>query len=157
MAETNPAAKDTPKREIHLNADRLKLAEHTQRHFSVTVEQGVTKEDILNPHFWTHVSAKMQPYDIVTVRTDDGAWWAQVLVLTAARTYAKTAMINFVALTSGDVSMSEDFRLEGHKVTWRGPQNKWTVVREKDGAVVKEKIESRNEGAKWLEEFVNMA
>ena len=51
-------------RQLDASANRMGLVEHEQLQYVVTVEQGTTRKDILNPLFWAHVAAKLKPYTI---------------------------------------------------------------------------------------------
>lgn len=155
MAESTTEAKqETKKRDNQLAVDRCKLEEHTTTRHSVTVEQGTLIEDLDRPDFWAHVGSKFRPFDIITVRTDDGVWWAEALVLTAARAYAKVKVLRHEKLTTGDVEQTQEFILEGHTVKWRGDHLKYSVIRIKDGAVVRDKMETFTAAQVWLTDFV---
>jgi hypothetical protein len=143
------------KRDNQLAADRLKLKEHTTVEHTVTVEVGTVVEDLLRPEFWAHVAAGLRPYSEITVRTDDGAWWARVLVMTVSRAFARVKILQHVPLLTSDVDQTQDFQMEGHTIKWRGEHLQWAVVRLKDGSVVRENLESKKAARMWLEDYVS--
>jgi hypothetical protein len=82
-----------------LNMNRMKSGEYVRNIWVVTVESGVTKEDLTDVSFWAHVARSFKPYDHIEVRTDDGAYYAEFLVLSCDRTWAKVHEIRYVEFT----------------------------------------------------------
>ena len=135
---------------------RVKLAESARNYWVVTVEQGTTREEILKPEFWALVGKTFRPYDRIELRADDGTFFAEYLVLSADRAWAKVEELRWVALGTKDVSLTQaagaDLRAR-YKVEWRGPHLKHCVER-KDGANVerlKEGFSDKAEATVWLE------
>jgi hypothetical protein len=135
---------------------RVKLAEAARNHWVVTVEQGTSKEDLRRPEFWSLVAKTFRPYDRIEARGDDGSFFAEYLVLSADRAWAKVHELRFEALGTQDVSLTEAQATEQrqrYKVEWRGPHLKHCVERS-DGTKVErlmEKFESKAEATIWLE------
>lgn len=144
----------TKVRENQLTVVRLKLQEHRILKYQAVCEAGTLEEDLLRQEFWAHVASQLKPYTEITAHTDDGTWWARLLVLSAGRTWAKVKMLEFVPLTTSDVDQSEFF-LEGHTIKYRGDHNKFAVVRIKDGAIVQEKFDSFTTAQAWLKEYLD--
>lgn len=139
---------------------RVKLAESARNHWVVTVEQGTTVEDLRRPEFWSLVSKTFRPYDRIEVRSDDGTYFAEYIVLSADRAWAKVHELRVEMLGTQDVSltaaqMSEQLRR--YKVEWRGPHLKFCVER-KDGEKVErlmEKFDDKADASAWLENHLN--
>lgn len=138
---------------------RCKPAEVARNWWVVTVEQGVTREDLRRPEFWALVAAKFKPYDRVEARCDDGTYFAEYIVLSADRAWAKMHELRFEALGTQDVSLTEanaaDIR-KRYEIKWRGPHLKHCVER-KDGSAVerlKEGCQDQAEASQWLEEHL---
>ena len=135
---------------------RVKLAESARNHWVVTVEQGTTREEILKPEFWALVGKTFRPYDRVEVRSDDGTFFSEYLVLSADRAWAKVHELRWVPLGTSDVSLTLAAQAEHRqrfKVEWRGPHLKHCVER-KDGANVerlKDGFADKAEAQAWLE------
>ena len=148
MAEKETARKVMP--------GRVKSAEIARNFWVATVEQGVTREDLKRPEFWALVGKNFKPYDRLEVRADDGTFFAEYVVLSADRAWAKVQELSFHMLGTQDVSLTEAQAKEHRarfSVEWRGPHLKHCVER-KDGSKVerlKEGISDKAEASQWLE------
>jgi hypothetical protein len=128
---------------------RHKLAEHDFVQHSVTVEAGHTIDDVLKPEYFAHVAAKFKPYDEISVRTDDGTWYAKLLVTEVGRSWLRTFLLEDYKLTTSDVAQSQANAVE---VIWRGPHLKHSVVRKSDRGVLKDGFATKGEAAAWAAE-----
>lgn len=128
----------------------------------------------MNPAFWANVAPSIKPYDRMEVRCDDGAFFAELLVLHSDRTFAKVRMLTFLDLqakpeaagdsktkgkdkkdkTTTDEPVGE---MDKYEYKFRGPQCKHSIIRKSDNAVMVEKLESKEAAIQWLTEFVNKA
>ena len=129
---------------------RFQLKEQGNRDWIATVEQGTGKEDLLEPSFWSHVSAQLTPYDKIEVRWDDGIGYAELLVTGCDRAYAKVHLLRYESLTSTDVSQTQ---FSKHEIKWRGPVRKWSVIRLSDETSIREELQSRDEAEIWLKDY----
>lgn len=129
---------------------RVKLAEHERQNWVANIPEGVTVDDVKDPAFWSFVSARMRPYDRIEMRSEDGTWVAEALVLSCDRTWAKIHVLQTYQLTTQDASMTECVK---HEVRYRGPHRKWSVVRLTDQTPVRDSFETRIEAFKWMNEF----
>jgi hypothetical protein len=141
------------KKQLH-DPKRIQLSEHATRRFTVTVEQGTTLEDVLDPAFFAHFASQLGVYDEITVRTDDGVWFAKLLVCSCGRTWAKTVPFLSLQLTSADVDMTKAEEYDGFEVKHRGPACKWSVIRKADNKVLVETLGSKAEANTWLAQHV---
>ena len=145
-----------------IDADRFQQAEMVRETWAITVEQGTSRSDILNPGFWSHVAYKLRPYARIEVRCDDGSIFADLIVLNAERTWARVHVMSWHDLTTRDVSLSQVDEKEhdsaskipapAHQVEWKGPHKKWSVIRVADSAYVHEGDASRQDAELWLRE-----
>jgi len=140
---------DEKKREVKLVHTRMKEAQFLRNVWVVTVEQGVTRKDVLEPQFWSHVSFQFRPYDRIEVRCDDGTFFSEYLILACERTYAKVKELSYTSLTSTDVAMTESEVAE-YKYLYRGPNCKHSIIRISDKTVMVEKLESKQDALDWL-------
>jgi len=130
--------------------NRMKSGDFVRTLWVVTAEQGTTKEDIMNPSYWSHVAAQFRPYDRIEVRVDDGVYFAELLILACDRTWAKVKELSFHSLTNSDVSMTQaEEEMAEFEVLWKGPVNKFSVIRKSDSTVIKNKME-KDEANKFL-------
>ncbi len=140
--------------DIKLNPSRMKGAEYERTVYVATVEFGTTKDDMKDPAFWSHVSNKLKPWDRIEVRSDDGTFFAEYLVLASERTWAKVHMLSYTSLTSAEVSQTQAaIENDEFEVRWRGPHLKFSVIRKADDAVLKDGM-SKDEAFLWRKEYV---
>lgn len=138
------------KRDLKINQTRMQSGDFVRNLWVVTAEQGTTKEDILTPSYWSHVASQFRPYDRIEVRVDDGTYFAELLILSCDRTWAKVKELSFNSLTTSDVSQTQaSEEMAEFDIQWKGPVNKWSVIRKSDDAVIKNKME-KEEAGKFL-------
>ncbi len=148
MAEKETARKVMP--------GRCKPAEIARNSWAVTVEHGTNREDLRRPEFWALVGKNFRPYDRIEVRADDGTFFAEYLVVTADRAWAKVHELRFEKLGTQDVSLTQaldaDLRSR-YAIKYNGPHLRYCVER-KDGEKVerlKDKCQDQAEASAWLE------
>ena len=135
---------------------RKKEAAQARNHWVVTVEPGVTRQDLMRPDFWAHMGKDFRPYDRVEVRCDDGTFFAEYIVRTADRTWANVQELAFHMLGTQDISMTQAQILEErgrYRIEYRGPHLMHCVERKdgKDYVRLKEKCQDKAEAGLWLE------
>ena len=139
------------KRDVKLSPAGLAQAEYGRTTWAITSAFGVSKSDIEDPAYWAHVAAKMRPRDKIEVLAEDGSFYAEYLVTSCDKTWAKVAEIKFMDLTKVAVVTNEQAEIinAGYDVTWGGPK-KWRVIRKSDRATLVEGLHSKDDGHKWL-------
>lgn len=134
---------------------KLKNSEYERTVYCIGVEPGASLEDVQKPEFWAHVAAQLKPNDRIEVVPHDFAWFAELIVMTCDRTWAKTALLRFVELTGHEVSHELRVPLSaGYKVEYKGPTKKHCVIRESDKTIVQEGIALKAEAERWVAEHV---
>jgi hypothetical protein len=147
-------AKPEVARNIQLPPARMQSREYENLDHTITIESKWTMEDVLKPIFWASCWQKMRRYDEVTVRVDDGSWWAKLLVVQVGTGFAFVRPIAFAQLTGETaVAQSAPAQFEGFEVRELGPFKKWCVVRTADSQVLKEKCDSRRDADDWLQNY----
>lgn len=136
---------------MQLNPARLAQGEYVRTVHVATAEQGTAEEDLINPAYWAHVASKMRPWDRIEVRSDDGTFYAELLVLDSSRTWARVKLLKFLPLTSADVSQTQAD--DEYEIKFRGPVLRWSVVRRLDNAVIKEAMQNKDEAAAFLAQY----
>lgn len=112
----------------------------------VTAAPGLTVKDIENPAYWGNVSSVMSPWMRIDVRADDGTFYAECLVLSVGRQWARVKVLHHYPLTNADVERTETGT---HAVEYRA-STKWRVVRRADKAVIHEGSDTREAAEDWL-------
>ena len=136
MTTAENAVRQEKPRLLQLQPRRMRLASDARNDWVVDAEHGSTKEDIFKPEYWAHVGVRLQPYDEITVRADDGSFWARFLVARCDRTWADVRLLTWV-----DLSMEVTNTAAGrYRVEWGGPYDKWRIARNSDNSIVEKAL-----------------
>jgi len=139
---------------MRLNIGRFSSTEFVNKHWTCTVEVGTTLEEVLQPAFFSNVAMMITPYDQIIVRTDDGSWYAELLVLMSGPSWAKVHLkYSANLLDKEDSGLTQD-QEDKFIVAWRGPHLKWCVTRKDDKMNIKEVCNSKVEAYSWLREYL---
>lgn len=151
MAEVlNLNVEEKPRATPMVSPNRVQAADHGRNVWLVTSETGDHPEDFLEASYWANVSKDFRPFDHVEVRTDDGTYWAEFLVLASDRTWAKLHLLREARLALVDeVETSPEF-----KVLWKGPHKKFCVIRISDSSAVHEGEQEKGQAVLWLEGYL---
>ncbi len=109
---------------------RLALAEQNRTVYSVTVEMGVTIDQIMDESFWANVGIGLRPGDILEVMPDNMAWELGLRVVGAGNLYAHVVKRYFHKL---DTAMKRIKVPSLYKIEFAGTHYKWRVLREGQG------------------------
>lgn len=138
------------KRSPIIDSTRMRLSEYERQDWVANIEFGTTLEDILNPGYWAHMAAYLRPYDHIEARSDDGTWIACLIVTGCDRTWARVVVDRVIKLTTREVAETQARPV--HKVEWKGPQNKFTVIRIADSEPIRAGFATKDEALLWLRE-----
>lgn len=138
---------------MKLDPARFSQGEYANANYTITVEAGTMLDDVLKPEFLANVAAKLRPYDRIHVRTDTGEWYAELLVLSCGRVWAKLVPIFHLDLTTQDVEITQGDALDQYQVAFRGPHLKFCVIRKSDNEPIKEQLQTKSEAQAWLASY----
>lgn len=141
-----------PKQQPMIDPGRVRLAEYDRNIWIANAEHGRTPQELLDPAYWSLKSAHFQPYDQIEARAEDGSWVAYYIVTDTSRTWARVVLDRIVKLTTGDVSLSQAQASVKHEVKWKGPQNKYSVIRIADSVDIQHGFKSAEAAHVWLRE-----
>ena len=127
--------------------DRMVLAEHKRQDWVVDLPVGVTLEMAMEPGYWAHVAAQMEPLDHVELRADDGSWVAFLIVRYCERSYAIVHLVSRVDLAGPTDAPSST---QKHRVEWKGGAMKHCVIRNADGAVLHQGERDKQAAVNWM-------
>lgn len=139
----------------------LQLFEQSSLRYDAVIPMGLTPQALLEPSFWAHHAGKLQPWNEVRARAEDGTWVADCLVLDCSRNWAKVTILRHYPLTTAEVSITQASEQEmkefigKHNLVFRGTM-KWSATRKSDKAVVTEGHETK-EAAKAALEAIGRA
>lgn len=135
------------KRAVILNPQRMGLAEQLRQDWVVNAEQGTKIEDVLDPQYWAHMAAQMQPYDRVEVRLETGEWLMELIVIGVGRNWAQVHLAHKHDLEEMADTIPAAVK---HRVEWKGPQRKHCVIRIADSQILQEGFSGKHEAYAWM-------
>jgi hypothetical protein len=141
------ADKPAVKSERILNPQRMGLAEHLRQQWMVNAEEGTTIDDVLDPQYWSHMAAQLQPYDRIDVLLETGEWLLELLVINRGRNWAQAHLLHKYDLEQRSETMPA---AQKHRIEWKGPQRKHAVIRIADSQVIQDGFSSKLEAGVWL-------
>jgi hypothetical protein len=145
--------------QMALMQDKLNQAEYVRSVFAVTLPYGTPFDDIKNPAFWAHTAAKLHPTDRIEVVDEEGTYFAEVMVISCARNWAKVSILRFHELSESipnakdDASADIQDKLGEYTVDWT-QNTRARVIRKSDREVIKENFASKADATKWLASYV---
>lgn len=127
-------------------APRIQFAEQVRHLYRVTLEEGQTLEDVLEPETWSHIAVQLQQFDRIEVVEETGAFYAELLVASCDRTSASVTVLVHKELAPSEVAERE----ADVYPKWRGPIHKWCAIRKSDGAVLKSEMQDKGEALNYI-------
>jgi hypothetical protein len=143
---TEVATKPAEKSARILNPQRMGLAEHLRQDWVVNAEEGTTISEVLDPQYWSHMAAVIQPYARIEVRLETGEWVAELMVVNVGRNWAQVSLLvkhDLEARSENPVALK-------HKVEWKGPQKKHVVIRIADSMILQEGFSEKSKAIEWM-------
>lgn len=105
-------------------------------------------EALMFPAYWAHVAKQLQPGHRIEVLSQDGGWWANIIVRAVGRAEAQVQVLQHEVL--GDKEMLAKAPDADFDVKWRGPARKFGVIRKSDGELVKEDLPTKEDAQRWV-------
>lgn len=130
-----------------LMPDRMGLAEHKRQDWVVEIPVGLTLEDVMQPGYWAHVAAQMDPLDTVQCRWEDGSLIAWFVVKFCERNYATLVLDRKLELGQEREVPQQTMK---HKVEWKGPVLRFCVIRMSDQQVIHEGEREKQAAYNWM-------
>lgn len=130
----------------------LHLTQHALVDYTHTVSEGTEFADLLKPEYWAHVAQKLRPHTLIKVIPEDGSYWAELLVLSCDRLWAKVFVMRHYDLTEAiENDEATASRLVEFEIQWKGPVKKHVVIRKSDRSILAEGIQTKGEAQLWLD------
>lgn len=126
---------------------RMKAADYERKVYVVTPENGHPFEALLAPEYWSHVAAKLRPYDMIEARAEDGSWFAWLLVQDAGPLHATVFPLQKWDIAPVEPSAAGALSFEAK---WYGPHAKWGVIRTSDNKKMVDGLGTRGAAEEWL-------
>ncbi len=153
-AATPPAQAEREKHIVVLDVGRLKGAEFERVVHVATPGAEHTRQDMLNPAYWAHVSPKLKPWDRIEVRPEGGLYYAELLVLACDRAWARVHVLRWEDLSSQDVSLTAATSASAKFEVRHSPNLRWHVVRKSDRQLMHQDDQTEQDAQLWLREYL---
>jgi hypothetical protein len=122
-------------------------------HWVYTAEGGTQITDILQPEYWAALLPMPQPWDIIEVREEFGAWWAQLLVRQSTSAGIHVAGIKALELDGVAPRNFVAIDGEGCTIVHKGPFLKWCVVT-REGRQLQGGFDDESRASAWLRDHL---
>jgi hypothetical protein len=137
--ETAPA--EQPRIARKITQDKIRQARGAFTLYSVQPYPGTTVEDVIKPDYWKHVAHNFKADDEIRMVPEDQSWRAHLYVTHAQHGEMFVQVLSHNNLSAMDPAL---LQTEEYEVKWRGVK-KFSVVRKKDNAVIKEDIATKEQ------------
>ena len=145
---------DIPEKVAALSGGRMGLAEAERTYHVATSVAGTPFKHALKPEYWANYGTQLRPFDIIEFRSEEGTYWAQLLVVDCGNNWASVEVLVQKNLTK----IKEDkLNLFGCEVSYSGAVDQYRVVRESDKKVLSRGNRSMEAAVKWLTENKQVA
>lgn len=118
-----------------------------------TAPAGTPFSHVLKPEYWASCTKYLRTGCKIEVIPEDAGWLATLYVLRVGQGYAAVQKLTHIEL---DGARAQPQAPQGYEVQWRGSVIKHRVVRLKDGAVLKQGLDTLEEAHKWLSDHRRM-
>ena len=133
-----------------ITENRMKESSFMRNSWFISIPSGTEPEALLDPAYWANISTKFRATDIVEAATEDMTWFGRYIVIKADRLWAKLYQLELHDLVGAqaDMPLTED---QNHRIEWKGPVSKYTVIRISDSANIKDGFSTQLDAAQWLD------
>jgi len=145
---------EQPKEAPAIYEYQMRLTESVVLDYFITVEPTVTQADLLRSDFWMHVANRFKPFTRLRVAAEDGSYYAEYIVLSAGRNWASVFEIGFYNLHENAAKAGE--ATKEFDVLWKGPINKYCIVRLSDNELIQKGIEQKDAAYLKLSEYLKV-
>lgn len=134
-----------------INESRIQIAGYLHNQFDVTAEQDTTLEDVLEVDYWKHIAGKLKPLDQITVISEDGTWYARLLVISTDRLWARMYKLEYHDLTKSYENMPKTQEDE-YDITWTTISKFGIRKKGNEGkGLLKDGFNTKLEAYQWLD------
>jgi hypothetical protein len=117
-------------------------AGHYWSTYQCIAEEAHTPEDAATSEYWAHVASarQLRVNDVFEVRCEDGSW---ALDLTVDAVLHKSCRVRVLRDYRAEGPVEQLQPTTGVYVQWKGPANKWCVIRTSDREIIKQGLASK--------------
>lgn len=131
-----------------INRELVQPAPYQFNHFSVTVDQVIKREDLVNPGLWVNVGTQMTMNDEVRVVSSDASFLARLFVTFADGHNVRVRVLEYNVFEAVEVA-EED---QEHFIAMKGT-HKWCIMKQGVPEPIKKGIPTKAEAVKELDEY----
>ena len=145
-------AKSAPKAAVAapLNRSRLYQADHFRTIHCACVEQVTSREQLLDPMFWKHVSAGFHIGDLIEVYDEGMSFWGRFMVRGCGEGWATLAELEWKDFDPAENAEPDP----DYKVEYGNRHTKYRIIRLADRHVVKDNIETKSQAERDLADYL---
>ncbi len=147
------AAQVKPDRKVEpMPESRMALEESRVLHYHFIAPAGILPSDLVDPAHWAHLAHKFQEYTKLEVYAEDWTWRVLLVVRSAGQNWARVEALELNKFDERSVDEGSNYILAGYAIKHAGSFAKWRVIREADGAVIRDKFPTKADAEAWLVE-----
>jgi hypothetical protein len=89
------------------------LSKAAKNTWFISLQDGLTKEDLLNPSFYAHVAEKIRPQDTIEVVSKGNTFYAELFVLSSDKNSVKVSVLRWHNFKENNVDFedNENYRI----------------------------------------------
>lgn len=131
---------------IKLTGSRFKIAEQMRNSWVCSVEPGTSLEQVLDTAFFANYAKLVGPWDKIEINCEDGAFYAELLVVQSGTGWVKCQVLQSVDLQAPiEVDEQCDFEIK-----YTNRYSNFRVIRKSDKKVVQDNLQTKADAAAWL-------
>ena len=132
---------------------QVSIAEYARVVYSHTPEGVADPDELLDPEYWANVAQKFKPGSRIEVLADDLTWFAEYIVISCGRTWAKVALLHPVQKLTLSKKVKEATRVNDEKnydIQFAGQAKQYRVIRKSDKTELKCNLATEEEAKQFL-------
>ena len=109
------------------------------------------------PEYWSHVSKRLVPFTEISVRCDDGTYYAKFLVLDCGPGWAKVHLLNWWDLVAADAAAAQSpaGSEDDYEIVWKNNTLKHVVIRRADQQLMHSGEARKTAAQEWLKDHLS--
>ena len=155
---------DDKKKIGSLLPSRFNAAEFHRIIYHAKAEPGTKISDIEDSEYWAHVCATLNQFDHIEVVETSGAWWAELIVLSASKKDTNessqerpTVRVRVALLASKEFAKPTELQVADSIDNYESQfteGNKWHVLRKHDNHIMVKGMDSELDADDWIIENI---
>lgn len=123
----------------------IEPTEQRQRLFTHVAPHEVTREVLLRPEYWQHITRQLKPFSEITVIAEDHSFYQKLLVIHVEGLEVSLRELEYVDLTRKSAESRH------YEIYWGGKSAKFCVRRKSDKEKLVDGLYPREKAEEWME------